>query len=497
MFFLRLDCQKGGNAMYLGEVCFILFFFLLFYFIWMEKSAKYSFQKVKRINGWYGIFYKGIMYPVMKLRRRFHWRVKGDRLDFMKKVYVGKGEEDIFCLYYGKMACLIAAVFMCSLFLLSAGSLIEQKGKLIEKYFLERDSVLGQEKTVTLSAEIDGDAKEVVIPVSRKQYTDKQFQKKLKEAKTFVNQQYLGENTSPESITKPLNLVTQIDGNAINISWRLDADGLIGEDGSIHNEKLEEKQQIEIQVIFSYCDIEKSVTKMLTILPKERTKEEWKWESWQKELQTAQEKSKAESYLRLPDKAAGKKVSYKEKKIQVSHMIAGASLFFMVMMILLQEDRMRKEIQRREKELRMDYPEFVEHFVLLVGAGLNVKGAWERIAGDYKNERKERHYVYEEMLVSMREMENGMGEARAYELFGKRTGLLQYMKFCTLIVQNLKKGSDDLLRLLDYEVEDAFRERKENAKALGEEAGTKLLLPMMLMMVIVFALILYAAFYSM
>ena len=54
-----------------------------------------------------------------------------------------------------------------------------------------------------------------------------------------------------------------------------------------------------------------------------------------------------------------------------------------------------------------------------------------------------------------------------------------------------------MLRLLDYEVEDAFRERKENAKALGEEAGTKLLLPMMLMMVIVFALILYAAFYSM
>ena len=95
----------------------------------------------------------------------------------------------------------------------------------------------------------------------------------------------------------------------------------------------------------------------------------------------------------------------------------------MVMVILLQEERLNKEIRSREKELQMDYPEFVEHFVLLVGAGLNVKGAWERIAGDYKKEGKERHYVYEEMLVSVREMENGMGEAGHMSFLEKGQGL--------------------------------------------------------------------------
>ena len=72
-----------------------------------------------------------------------------------------------------------------------------------------------------------------------------------------------------------------------------------------------------------------------------------------------------------------------------------------------------------------------------------------------------------------------------------------FRKFSTLLVQNLKKGTTDLIRLLDFEVEDAFHERRENAKVLGEEAGTKLLFPMMLMLSIVFALILYAAFQSM
>ena len=130
---------------------------------------------------------------------------------------------------------------------------------------------------------------------------------------------------------------------------------------------------------------------------------------------------------------------------------------------------------------------------------MSIKGAWERIVRDYQETKRaeKKHYVYEEMMVSVYEMENGMAEARAYELFGKRTGLLQYMKFCTMIVQNLRKGSEDLLVLLEYEVDDAFRERKEAAKALGEEAGTKLLMPMMLMLVIVFAMILYSAFYNM
>lgn len=60
-----------------------------------------------------------------------------------------------------------------------------------------------------------------------------------------------------------------------------------------------------------------------------------------------------------------------------------------------------------------------------------------------------------------------------------------------------EKGTADLIRILEYESADVFNERKENVKILGEEAGTKLLLPMMIMMVIIFAIIMYAAFAGM
>lgn len=483
--------------MYLGEICLIVFFCLFLYFVWAEKRKKQFYKREEELRGWYCIFYSGIVFPMMEIRRKLKWHIKGDRLEQMKKIYVGKGEEEIFCLHYGKMACLLSGTLMISLLVITVISLMPQKEILIEKYFLARDGVSGQEKTVHLSAALDGDKRDVTISVPRKKYTSRQLQKKLVEAKKYVNQHYLGENPSAEKITKPLNLVTDIPENAITVSWKVEVDGVINKNGSIKNEELEDKYQTEITAVFSYGNREETMTKMLTILPRKKTKQELSWEKWQKQLEVNQKSTIKQPYLKLPDKVEGKQVRYGEKKKFKTYKLLGIALFFLVMVILLQEERMRKELRYREKELRMDYPEFVEHFVLLIGAGLNVKGAWKRIVQDYEKEGQKKHYVYEEMLVSEREMENGMGEARAYELFGKRTGILQYMKFCTLIVQNLKKGSDDLLRLLDYEVADAFRERKENAKALGEETGTKLLLPMMLMLVVVFALILYAAFHNM
>ena len=172
----------------------------------------------------------------------------------------------------------------------------------------------------------------------------------------------------------------------------------------------------------------------------------------------------------------------------------------MILVPFLLESRTKASIENRDKELRRDYPELVEKFILLIGAGLNVKGAWLRITNEYIGKREKegtKLYAYEEMLVTRYQIENGMTELKAYELFGRRIGLLPYMKFSTLLTQNLRKGTSDMLRILEYEAIDIMNEKKENAKILGEEASTKLLLPMMLMMLEVFAIIIYAAFQSM
>lgn len=188
-----------------------------------------------------------------------------------------------------------------------------------------------------------------------------------------------------------------------------------------------------------------------------------------------------------------------QKKNYIVNIIAfGITIIVIIPLII--DSRIKEKIKQREQELRIDYPGFVEKFVLLIGAGLNCKGAWHRMTEEYKRECQngsKKHYLYEEMLLTERQLDNGMNEAKAYELFGRRMGLLKYMKFSTLLVQNLKKGSADLLKILEYEAMDVLKERRENAKILGEQAGTKLLMPMVIMMAEVFAIIIFAAFQSM
>ena len=176
-------------------------------------------------------------------------------------------------------------------------------------------------------------------------------------------------------------------------------------------------------------------------------------------------------------------------------------ILFSLILPFLFDYQLEQGIRRRELQLQQEYPEMIERFILLLGAGLTIRGAWQRITKDYEARREcgeiSGHYLYEEMILTRMEMENGKSEAAAYQAFGRRISMLSYMKFSTLLVQNLRKGSDDLLRRMEVEAEDALRARREFARQLGEEAGTKLLLPMIMMLVVVFALIMAAAFQSM
>ena len=100
------------------------------------------------------------------------------------------------------------------------------------------------------------------------------------------------------------------------------------------------------------------------------------------------------------------------------------------------------------------------------------------------------------MVLTLREIKNGVSEVDAISSFGSRIKLTPYLKFSSLLSQNIRKGSRGLTELLKEEGKLAYEERKEHAKQLGEEAGTKLLLPMIIMLGIVFVIILVPSFLS-
>ena len=104
--------------------------------------------------------------------------------------------------------------------------------------------------------------------------------------------------------------------------------------------------------------------------------------------------------------------------------------------------------------------------------------------------------MYEEVLKTCYEVQGGVGEERAYERFGERCGGIRYRKLGHMLAQNLRKGTNGLVGLLEKEAEDAFEERKSMARKYGEEAGTKLMFPMLVMLGVIMVILLVPAISS-
>ena len=95
-------------------------------------------------------------------------------------------------------------------------------------------------------------------------------------------------------------------------------------------------------------------------------------------------------------------------------------------------------------------------------------------------------YLYEEILLVCNELDSGIPEADAYMHFGRRCRSRQYTKLCSLLVQNLRRGNDTLLAILQEEAQSSFEERKNLALAV----------PMMIMLGVTMLIIIVPAYFS-
>ena len=235
------------------------------------------------------------------------------------------------------------------------------------------------------------------------------------------------------------------------------------------------------------------------IVPPEFTKEEQLLNDIESAV-TAEGNRQGETYFQLPQKVDGVSLKWEEPK---QHLLVKVLFFEIVIVVLLyfveQEKKKTKEKERQD-QMHLDYAEFVNKLLILLGSGMSLKQSLNRISARYfdkrqKNQTKER-YLYEELLITNHEIEDGESERLAYQKFGERIGLNCYNRLIRILIQNLRTGSRGICELLGQEATVALEERKALARKLGEEAGTKMLLPLIMMLGIVIAIIMVPAMQS-
>jgi len=317
---------------------------------------------------------------------------------------------------------------------------------------------------------------------------------RLLEAKEGIGPLFLKDNQDYEHIFSSVFMPAVYPDTSITVQWYLDSWDYLDPDGRVKNTSLKDAVPVQVQAVLSLEDQSLTWEQEIQVCPPVNPDTQQKLQMLESELQMLQEASKDQ--VVLPDMLLGEPVVWYRPLDDRWMWMLGLTLLSLVALASGQNQEKDKEQKKRERSMQLDYPDIVSRLSLYMGAGISTRKSWERLVDQYEKkveDTKKRRPAYEEMKRTLYEMQSGVSEALAYEQFGSRCQIQVYLKLGTLLSQNLRKGTRNLAELLQEESREAFENRKALAKRMGEECESKLLLPMMLMLLTILILIMYPA----
>ena len=415
-----------------------------------------------------------------------------------------------------------------------------QDGVLKEGFRLPRSGYGGSKQYITL--EVSGLTEDTSVPlditVSPKRYTEEEANAVFREIYDQLEELVVAEGESFANLQHDLRLMTKLPKYGVQLSWdfypELDPAlaarsvtpdaarahyrkyrHLMDSDGTLHNETLAPGTVVtgylslimSTDIVPTGTDGETKYLKTqyhsapyriyVGIVPRALSRYESLLLQLQQAITTEDEGSLGENMLSLPTEIDGQRIYYSEHEDRSYLLLPLLGVIAAMAIYMRQGQARRTEKKQREALLMLDYSELVSKLMVYIGAGLTVRNALETISQHFDaliaRGIKEDRPLYQELRTMVIQFRRNMPESEIYLSFGRRVNLKPYTKLVSLIEQNRMNGARNLRAMLELEMEDAFEQRKTTARRLGEEAGTKLLLPLFIMLGIVMIIVIVPA----
>lgn len=358
-----------------------------------------------------------------------------------------------------------------------------------------------EQKTFTYESH-GGKEYDVEIEVHELQRSGKEVRELLEKTVSEWETQYLGENKSADAVYRNLVLPSSMQSDLVQIAYETDPGDILLEDGTVVLQNVPKSGQIvRLTAVFSCQEYERTEMRDLQIVRPPEGSDAWLQLQVKRLLQQKEEHTRTKQMFQLPQEVGGTVIAWKKT--------SDKGWLWMLMLgavaVLGLEWKRKEQLQRVQKirmeALRREYPRLVEQMALLIGAGLTIRKVWERILYIARMPSKKGATVsgiyLQEMQITFMEMQKGCGEKEAYARFGKRIGEESYRRFAAILNRNLEKGTHDICRLLSAEAQEAWEQRKSDARKMGEEASMKLLFPMLSLFVLILIILLFPAVFQM
>lgn len=422
---------------------------------------------------------------------------KSQRRDEIKGCFSGTVQqleekvEESFCKQIWKILMVTLVFFI--LLLATILSYVLQDRRIV----ISRDKTGGQVREERLKIETEKSEQSYALEVRPKGYNKKELKAAFQKAQLYLEKNLKGKNKSMGEVTQNLNMMETIPDENINVRWESDDLTLVDEEGNVFLQNVKKPVIVNLTAVLT-CQSETKIQKfpvcLVPSVEKKSTSQEKRIIAQMKELE---EKNLSKASFIIPDKLEGGKITREgtgESNILVISMLG----CIVIGCLWYREDsKVREKKKLTMQESQREYPVIVSRFVLFLGAGLSVQAVLKEITKDYQNRRKEGRipemFVYEQIGKANLQLDFGMSQTEVFQELGRNLNLSSYRKLTTLLIQNITKGSRELLFRLKEEEEEAFCQRKEHARRRGEEASTKLLAPMIVMLVVILGLLMFPA----
>lgn len=389
-------------------------------------------------------------------------------------------------------------IFLAADFAAAASVKLDELSDTVSRGYLMRGEAGEGSRTEELRVAAGGEETEVVLELPERKPGDEEIREVLDAAAAALPALVFGKKQKNAAgfyeTTENLQLPGKA-GEQVSVLWMTDRPDILDWDGLVGKRIPPEGVSVRLTAILSYMDSTEETVLPVFVKPPVLSGAE----ALRREAEEAVEDTNDASELKvtLPGKVGGKTALWAPPESGSGESLLMLGMLAAVLYVYAMIRRREQEKQLRLENLLQNYPGIVNKLVLYTTAGMSIRKAMERIALDYRRQREQygkEQPGYEEIVKTCRDMANGMPETEAYRALGKRAQVREYRSLAAVISQNLKKGGSEMTAILERMAIEAQEDRKKRAKIRGDEAGTKLLLPMLLMLVLVMALLMVPAF---
>lgn len=468
---------------------FINLLVILLYIMLAILSRKH-FSKYKGLkSGCVRLWFAMSEFVYTKIEDRINWN--GIKSSIRKiQVVSPKGLDNLTGTYAVRIiAACLGVVFV---FNLIAGFMCIGEENAENTNVIEREDYQGNTKKHDVYLDVDGDTFVYSMGVAPLEYTEEEFCLRTEELFVEIEDTMLGQNVSPEHISSDLTLPLEDDEGIFGIVWSSDHPEYITSTGRVYTEELGERVPVILTAVIEYLDYTAEREYVLVAECPTENAGNPRIDIVGKTLDSLERENRNKKTIRLPSEVSGVGISLIQKKNNTSARIFLLGILTSVVLTGISISRLKEAGKNRDNLLMKQYPAFVNKLWLLLGTGMTVKTGIKQIIAESKN----KDILIRELEYAVNQIDSGFDETAAYEELGSRLGLTVYCRLMNHISQNIKMGTRDLLELMEEEVNTSLSERKEFARKKGEEASTKLLIPMIMLMVTVMVIIIFPAVIS-